>query len=232
MQETSKYEIYQYWENEGFTKKEDLIINEEEFKLIINGENYATYYCTPSLLEELIIGNLAINNTINQASELIFQNIKPGLIEVILNKPQLKENLIDLPEVKIKAQQVLNLMNQHLESSPLHKSTGGTHVMSLADSEGIIFSCQDIGRHNALDKLYGYSLKNNINTSDKILFSSGRITNEICEKAVKIGIKVIVSRATVSNLAIDLAIKNDITLIGFTRINRFNLYSHPYRILE
>lgn len=233
--ETSIYKIYQYHKDEGFVEKDDLIINEEEFRLIIDGGYYASYCATPSMIKELVIGNLAINGVIEQASDITFTNISAGLIETTLNKGEaiskVKLKRIESSRIKITADNILALMNTHLESSPLHKSTGGTHVISLADETGLIYSCQDIGRHNAIDKLYGYLLINNISASDKILLSSGRITKEMCEKAIKIGTKIVVSRATVSNLAIDLAIENNITLIGFARLTRFNLYSHPERII-
>lgn len=232
VQEVSTHKIYQYFTADGFVEKDDLIINEHSFELLINGNYHATYNCTPSLLEELIIGNLVINKIINHVSDLTFEEINTDYIKTKFHKRASSEYKVSNVDMKIKAKQILVLMDKHLDSSPLHKSTGGTHVMSIANNNEIIFSCQDIGRHNALDKLYGYCLKNNIDLSDKILFSSGRITNEICQKLISIGIKIVVSRATVSNMAIELAHRHNLTLIGFARGNRFNLYTHPYRILE
>ncbi len=232
MQETSTHKIYQYFTDQGFLSKDDLIINENAFRLTVNGEYYYTYFCTPSLLEELVIGNLAVNKMIKQASEVTFDKIGSDYIEVRLDKQAIATSKAPDTKLSIKAGQILRLMDEHLDSSPLHKSTGGTHVMSLASSKEIIFSCQDIGRHNALDKLYGYCLRNDIALGDKILFSSGRISNEICQKVIAMGIKIVVSRATVSSMAIESAHQDKVTLIGFARGNRFNLYTHPDRILE
>ncbi len=232
VQEVSTHKIYQYFTEGGFVEKDDLIINEHSFELLIDGEYHATYNCTPSLLEELIIGNLVINKLINHVADLTFEEINKNYIKTRLHKQTGLEYKVPDVDMRIRAGQILALMDKHLDSSPLHKSTGGTHVMSLANNDEIIFSCQDIGRHNALDKLYGYCLKNNIDLSDKILFSSGRITKEICLKLINIGIKIMVSRATVSSMAIELAHRHNLTLIGFARGNRFNLYTHPYRILE
>lgn len=232
MEVVTRRDIHEYVEGQGFTLKPDLIIKEHSLQLFINDQYYTTYDCSPELLPELIIGNLAINGIINNRSDLDFTDMKDDCIKVTIAEnlsPQKDPREIDL---KISARQVLNLMHKHLDSSPLHKSTGGTHVMSVATNEEIIYSCQDIGRHNALDKLYGYCLENNISIKDKIFLSSGRISKEICYKAVKMGVRVFIARATVSSQAIDLAIENNITITGFTRGNRFNIYSHPHRIME
>lgn len=233
MQEVQNRMIKQYYEDSGFTLKDDLIITEHVLELIVNDSYYTTYYCTPSLLEELVIGNLAINGVINKYSDLEFVDIKDNRIKVLVKESEpTQAQVANKEDLVVSAKQVLKLMNKHLDSSPLHKATGGTHIMSLATNEEILYTCQDIGRHNALDKLLGICLKNNIDRSDKILLSSGRITHEMCFKAVKLGVKIILSRATVSSLAIDLAEQNGITIAGFTRVNRFNVYTNPQRIIE
>lgn len=233
MQEVQNRIIKQYFDGKGFSTKDDLIITEHVLELVVNDVHYTTFYCTPSLLEELVIGNLAINGLIKKYSDLEFIQIQDDFIKV-----KVKENISNQPRVEeisdfsISAKQILQLMNTHLDSSPLHKATGGTHIMSLATNNEILYTCQDIGRHNALDKLYGICLKNDINIADKILLSSGRITHEMCYKAMQMGIKLVLSRATVSSLAIDLAEEHGITIVGFTRVNRFNIYSNPQRIIE
>ncbi|HZK44052.1 MAG TPA: formate dehydrogenase accessory sulfurtransferase FdhD [Syntrophomonadaceae bacterium] len=233
MLEVTKRKIVQYLAEKGFLLRDDLIIKEHRLKLIVNDEYYSDYFCTPSFLEELVLGSLAIEGLIRQKSDLKFIDINDDCIKVnISSSSETKKNVKSDSEIQIKASRVLELMDKHLDSSPLHKTTGGTHVMSLATNDDIIITCQDIGRHNALDKLYGCCLKNDIKLDDKILFSSGRITNEIAYKTLKMGVKVIVSRAMVSSMAIELAEAHGLTILGFTRGNRFNIYSNPHRIIE
>ena len=87
-----------------------------------------------------------------------------------------------------------------------------------------------IGRHNALDKLYGFCLTHQIPVRNKMLIFSGRISSEILLKAAKIGVGVILSKSAPTTLAVTLAHDLNITAIGFIRGNSFNIYSHPERV--
>ena len=113
----------------------------------------------------------------------------------------------------------------------LFKTTGGVHSAALADSEKLLYFHEDIGRHNAVDKIIGECLLNSTTTDDKGLFTSGRLSSEILLKAAKLKIQLIVSRAAPTSLSIELAETLNITLIGFVRGRRMNIYSHPWRII-
>ncbi|MUK59367.1 sulfurtransferase FdhD, partial [Pseudomonas aeruginosa] len=91
---------------------------------------------------------------------------------------------------------------------------------------------QDIGRHNALDKLYGFCIQRHITVRDKVLICSGRISSEILIKAAKIGVGVILSKSAPTTLAVTLANDLNITAVGFIRNGGFNIYSHPERIID
>ncbi|TWD96525.1 formate dehydrogenase accessory protein FdhD [Neobacillus bataviensis] len=123
------------------------------------------------------------------------------------------------------------LMKQLQESSAHFQKTGGAHNAALCTTDGIVITRTDIGRHNALDKLFGYCLIHGIPLKDKIIAFSGRISSEVLLKAAKIGVAIILSKSAPTNLALDLAEDLGITAIGFIRGGGFNVYTHQERIL-
>ena len=120
----------------------------------------------------------------------------------------------------------MDLIKEFNKSSQLFLDTGGVHSCALCDINKIIIFKEDIGRHNALDKVLGKALLEDIDFRDKIILTSGRISSEILIKTAKRQIPVIVSRSAPTSLSIDIAKKLNITLIGFARGKRMNIYSN------
>lgn len=133
----------------------------------------------------------------------------------------------------LKTEMVYNIHSQIRERQVLFNSTGGLHASALFDMEGnFIMLHEDVGRHNALDKVIGASLLNEeLPLTNTILLLSGRISFELIQKACMAGIKVITAVGAPSSLAVELAKESNITLIGFLRNERFNIYSGEERIM-
>lgn len=135
-------------------------------------------------------------------------------------------------DVKISVDDCFRLMNEMQESAEVFRQTGGVHNAALCDQDGPVLTRMDIGRHNALDKIYGYCIKNNIGIDDKIIVFSGRISSEILLKVAKIGCAVVLSKSAPTELALKLAEQLGITTIGFIRNESMNVYTHTQRIVH
>lgn len=136
----------------------------------------------------------------------------------------------DLPLKKIdpidwKADWIYALSKRFEEGMPLHSQTGATHSCFLMQEGKILFTCEDIGRHNALDKAIGYALRQEIDPKKCIAFSSGRIPTDMAMKAIQAGIPILASKASVSDAAIELAEEYGLTLLGKCRRQVFEQYT-------
>lgn len=132
--------------------------------------------------------------------------------------------------VQLTPGQVFSLMQEMDDNAELFHHTGGVHNAALCAPDRLILSRTDIGRHNALDKIYGHCLINNISVRDKVIAFSGRISSEILSKVAKIGCEIVLSKSAPTELALTLAEELGITTVGFIRGETFNVYTHPERI--
>ncbi|MBM7653170.1 formate dehydrogenase accessory sulfurtransferase FdhD [Neobacillus cucumis] len=124
------------------------------------------------------------------------------------------------------------LMEMMQRSSTIFQDTGGAHNAALCDRNGIVVARTDIGRHNALDKIYGYCLKHSISIEDKVIVFSGRISSEVLLKVAKIKCGIVLSKSAPTELAVRLAKELGITVVGFIRNKALNIYTNPERIID
>ena len=115
----------------------------------------------------------------------------------------------------------------------LHNAVGGVHDAALFDLDGnLLCLAEDIGRHNAVDKVLGYCLLRRIVVRDRILLCSGRLSYEMVAKAVRVGVPLLVSLSAPTALAAELADRSGLTLIGYLRGGRMTIYTHAERVVE
>lgn len=144
---------------------------------------------------------------------------------------QVKESL-RCNDLRVAAGVIASLPEQVREKQALFQRTGGLHATWLCDASGTLHSArEDVGRHNALDKLIGERfLARRLPLADKVAVLSGRASFEMVQKAAMAGIPVVVAVGAPSSLAIDLARELGMTLVGFTRRETFNVYSGAERV--
>lgn len=241
--------------------EQEAVATEYPLTLYINGMEFATMVCTPIDLRELIIGFLASEGVIRTVDEISSINIDEdrGLAYIELNK-EIDQTSQDhskrfigsccgksrqfyfksdvqtaktiTSRLTISTQQCLTLMKSLQDQSEHFKETGGVHNAALATVDEILTAKTDIGRHNALDKVYGHILENKVKLSDKVIVFSGRISSEVLLKISKMGIGILISKSAPTDLALNLANDLGITAIGFARGNKMNVYTHPFRVYE
>nr|WP_300006188.1 formate dehydrogenase accessory sulfurtransferase FdhD [Tissierella sp.] len=249
-----KYEIMRI--NKEFKDlEEDIIVVESPFTIFIDEKEIITLLCTPKSLEELTIGFIVSEGFIDGVEDIEKISIdeksliahvslknKSGFAQKFQGKRTITSgcgkgsvfyNVLDsFKSKKIKNPLEINIeaiketMRDFNKRSQLFMETGGVHSCGLYDGETIIIFEEDIGRHNALDKIIGRALKDDIDLKDKIIFTSGRISSEILIKTAKREISTIVSRSAPTSLAIDIARELHISLIGFVRGEKLNIYSN------
>lgn len=258
MEITTERKIVRYQDGQ-FSNVDDMVAEEFPLTVYINDIEFVTLVCSPDHLEELVIGFLASEGAIRSYNDIKSFNLddRGGFCHITLNKSiptdhfQYSKRIlgsccgksrqfyfqndvdtakVSMSKTTLTPEQVSRLMIEMQTTSTIFKETGGIHNASLGDPDGTVVHRGDIGRHNALDKLYGYCVQNNISVRDKVLVFSGRISSEVLTKAAKIGVGIVLSKSAPTDLAIGLAHDLNITAVGFVRGESFNVYTHPWRI--
>ncbi len=127
---------------------------------------------------------------------------------------------------------ISRLMREVQHMAGVYRSTGGVHSAALSDGERVLAFCDDIGRHNAVDKVFGKCLLEGIEVKDRLIVTSGRVSSEVLLKVAVRSVPVIVSRAAPTVLAVRLADQLGVTLVGFARGARMNIYTHEGRVAD
>jgi len=229
----------------------DIVIREIPFRIFINQELLVTISALPSDLKELGTGFLWSEGLITDQEKIKDIQFDPRekYINFNLNIPAsrirdfqetgektsgcgsslsaaIADAEVDTFSVKtLNADRILTLMKEFIRSSSLFVETGGVHVAGLIKNYKIIYFAEDIGRHNAVDKVAGKAINDKQQLSKYILFCSGRISSEIVKKAVRLHLPLIISKSAPTSEAIRLGWEYKVNLIGFARNERMNLYT-------
>ena len=135
-------------------------------------------------------------------------------------------------KLKIKANVVFNSVNQLNFKAEIFRKTGGVHAAAVYNANGsIVGLAEDVGRHNAVDKVIGMAALRETDFSECFLTLSGRLSGDIVFKAAEVGLPIIASLAAALSSGIEMAERANLTLAGFVRGKRMNIYTFPERIL-
>ncbi len=232
------------------------IVREVPVSVYVNGSEYAVLMATPTDLEALALGFLIGEGVISPAAKVEGVKVdgrewivrvqlsgefdstrKRGLVTSGCAAVALFKGAFELVGVgrvksrlRMKASEVQSLIRRMISRCDAYRQTGGIHSAALAGGDGIVLFAEDVGRHNAVDKVTGRAYIDGVETGDKLLLCTGRISSEILVKAARSGIPVVVSRTSPTDLSVRLADKLGITLIGFVRGGNVSIYTGAKRI--
>lgn len=152
---------------------------------------------------------------------------KTSIAQLAISSPPLESDL------RVSRDVVRALPDRLRATQAAFAETGGLHASALFTGDGALLAArEDVGRHNALDKLVGWALaERRLPLSEAVLMVSGRVSFEIVQKAIAAGIPVVAAVSAPSSLAVDLAERFGVTLVGFLRGDAMNLYAHPERVV-
>lgn len=229
------------------------IIEEALLMLSVNGEELVGIMATPKEQDQLALGFLKNEGLIDSLEEVETVHVSEDgcCVDVWLKRPikrlerpimtsgcgrgltydhseQDIEPLQD--DLKLDPSLLFELLNQlHIPGS-LHARVRGVHTAGLADEERVVAVAEDVGRHNAIDKLRGKCMLHGIETHGKSLLTTGRVSSEMLRKGIRMGCPVLASRNSPTSMSVAMARKLNVTLVGYVRRNSMCVYAHPERL--
>jgi len=243
------------------TRDRDPVVREVPVTVFLNDQEFVTLVCSPEAIEALVAGFLLVEGIVTERPDIRDIRIRPeeGLVWVetaggtapagelflkrclasccgrgrstvyFMNDANLRPVAAALT---ITPGRIRELDRAREELAAVFRATGGTHGAALCSLERVMYFHEDVGRHNAVDKVLGRAFLDGVPFHDKMIFLSGRVSSEMVVKAARAGVPVIVSRAAPTDFALRMAANLDVTVVGFVRGDRLNVYSGFQRVAQ
>jgi FdhD protein len=235
------------------------VIGELRFSIFVEDRELVTLMCSAWQLQPLVVGFLYLEGLIEGVDDLQLLRVclEDRLAEVRLANgfpdvpprkiltsgctggvsfgkylDQIEQFRVEVDDVRVAPGRMYELLRALYDSSQLYRAAGGVHTSIFVEPGGVAprFIAEDIGRHNTLDKLQGMALLEGVSTSGGVLLASGRISSEMLFKAAIMGVPIVGSRTSPTNLALAVADRLNITVCGYLRQGSMNVYTHPERV--
>jgi FdhD protein len=242
---------------EGRQNTEEPVTKELPLNIILNNRELATLLCSPLDLSYLAIGFIFSAGLLKSKDEIerIAVCEQEGIVRVKTREDRVPAERLPLKQLitsgggrlmryqndasgrgqvtsqfSVPAAQVLALVRRFQRKSQIFKATGGVHSAALCDERDVLVFSEDIGRHNAIDKILGRCLLESLPTANRIVITSGRVSSEIVLKVASMDIPILVSPSAPTDLGVRLASDLGLTLVGFARGDKMNVYANGWRI--
>ncbi|MFW6104559.1 MAG: formate dehydrogenase accessory sulfurtransferase FdhD [Candidatus Bipolaricaulota bacterium] len=253
-------EVVKWREGEARAIEDDVVV-ETSLDIAVNGREVITLLCSPENRKNLATGFLKSEGIIDKYEQIQKINLQKskkrinvyltkgsGDLESYFNNKRAlasssgRANLIFDEVVKLESDakgtpvsdptNLSRLMSDMQSRADLFRQTGGSHTAALANEKRLLYLAEDIGRHNATDKVIGKALTRDEALENKIMLTSGRLSSEMVLKSIRSSIPILVSRSAPTTMGMNLARETNLTLVGFTRGNRMTFYSAGERVLR
>jgi len=243
----------------GGGRIQDVVVEEWPVAVHVNSLKLVTVLCLPTALGELAVGVAAYLGLVGGAQELLDLRVDYGARRVMMQLPVGEERIRraaqllvtstcganvygpQLPVMpagerpgrfRVARTHLLECMRGLRAMAPVFSRTGGTHEAAFSDGRAVRLFFEDIGRHNAVDKVVGRALLDGLDMRHGVLVTTGRLSSEMVVKAVRQRVPILASRSAVTANAVRLAERYGLTLVGFARGKRLNVYTGPERVTD
>ena len=240
-------------------KKTDYVAEERPLHLFLNRTRYATIFCSPSNLKELAIGHVIAEGIIKSVEEIERTSLKDEVCRIYLKDDVDIEKRLRLSQrfsrvilsscgsespflpqphlarirsdLWVKAETILDAVHNLNSIAETYKKTGGVHAAAIFKGDGTLAAfAEDVGRHNAVDKVIGIAIMHRTDLGNCFLALTGRLTGDIVMKSARVNLPIVTSIAAAIDSGIAIAKSVDLTLVGFARGRCMNVYTCAKRI--
>jgi len=231
------------------------VVREQPLVIWVNGKKFVTLLCSPLKLDCLVVGYLWLEKVIASLDEIARLDVSEvdGRADVTLARevelpteriltsgcgggitfridprlfPRIRSSL------RVRPALLSERMKELFAAAVNYRASRGIHGAALSDGERLLVVAEDVGRHNAVDKVMGEALLKGIATADRILLSTGRISSEMLLKAARMEVPLVASRTSPTEMAVSLAEQLGITVVGYVRADNLNVYAGDAVLLD
>jgi FdhD protein len=239
---------YYSWKAGQFREVKGEVVREQPLTVYVNGQKFLTLLCTPRKLDALVVGYLWLEKVIGSVDEIRRLTVSEvdGRAEVELDRE------VELPQeriltsgcgggitfridprivpriessLRVEPARLFERMKELYHQAVGYRASRGIHGAALADPDRLLFMAEDVGRHNAVDKVCGEALLQRVDTRDRVLLSTGRVSSEMLLKGARMGTPIVISRTSPTEMAVSLAEQLGVTVVGYLRHDAFNVYT-------
>ena len=245
---------YYTWKAGRLREVKGEVVREQPLTIYVNGHRFITLLSTPRKLDALVVGYLWLEKIIASVSEIrrlaVSEVDGRADVELVGDVELPQERILTsgcgggitfridprvIPRVesslRLEPARLFERMKDLYQQAIGYRTSRGIHGAALADADRLLFMAEDVGRHNAVDKICGEALLQGVATRDRVLLNTGRVSSEMLLKGARMGTPLVVSRTSPTEMAVSLAEQLGVTVVGYLRHDALNVYAGGEHLL-